>query len=146
MTDQKTDMVNHPPHYTTGGIEVIDFIDFMVNDPADYYIGNVVKYLSRAGKKGDAVEDYRKARWYLERLYKKYKNRWARSAVHVISIEFIIRSANHYCLTKGLPRGAAKALIYIKRAADSLDAGWLPVALAELDELIEQEVKDGHSV
>ena len=58
------DLVNHPPHYKTGGIETIDFIEAK---DLNYRLGNVIKYVSRAGKKGDPLEDLRKAKWYLER-------------------------------------------------------------------------------
>lgn len=57
------DMVNHPPHYTVGGIETIDFIEAK---GLGYLLGNVVKYVSRAAHKG-GVEDLKKAKWYLER-------------------------------------------------------------------------------
>jgi hypothetical protein len=60
----RKDMVNHPPHYTSGGIETIDFIEAK---QLGYHLGNVVKYVVRAGKKGDALEDLNKARWYLDR-------------------------------------------------------------------------------
>lgn len=63
------DMVNQPPHYTTGGIEVIDFIEAK---GLDYHLGNVIKYLSRAGKKGDKLEDMKKARWYLDRAIERH--------------------------------------------------------------------------
>jgi hypothetical protein len=63
------DMVNHPPHYKVGGIEVIDFIEAK---QLGYNLGNVVKYVSRAGKKGtDALQDLQKARWYLERAIQR---------------------------------------------------------------------------
>jgi len=58
------DMVNHPPHYTDGGIETIDFIEAK---KLDYHLGNAVKYITRAGKKADALEDLKKAQWYLNR-------------------------------------------------------------------------------
>lgn len=58
------DMVNHPPHYTEGGIETIDFIEAK---GFNYHLGQVIKYVSRAGKKNDALEDLKKARWYLDR-------------------------------------------------------------------------------
>lgn len=60
------DPVNHPDHYTSGGIETIDFIEAK---DLPYHLGNVVKYVSRAGKKtgADTVEDLKKARWYLDR-------------------------------------------------------------------------------
>jgi hypothetical protein len=60
----KADIVNHPPHYTVGGIEVIDFIEAK---GLGYNLGNVVKYVSRAGSKDDALQDLQKARWYLNR-------------------------------------------------------------------------------
>ena len=59
-----SDMVNHPPHYNTGGIEVIDAIEAW---ELDFHLGNAVKYIARAGRKGDELEDLRKARWYLKR-------------------------------------------------------------------------------
>jgi len=58
------DMVNHPPHYTGGGIETIDFIEAK---GLNYHLGNVVKYITRADHKGDRLENLRKARWYLDR-------------------------------------------------------------------------------
>lgn len=64
----KTDMVNHPPHYTVGGIETIDFIEAK---QLSYHLGNVVKYVVRAGHKGDPLQDLQKARWYLERAIQK---------------------------------------------------------------------------
>jgi len=60
----KDDMVNHPPHYTHGGIEVIAAIEAW---GLGYHLGNVVKYVARAEHKGRYVEDLRKAKWYLER-------------------------------------------------------------------------------
>ena len=64
VTTHHTDMINHPPHYTTGGIETIDFIEAK---KLDYNLGNVVKYITRADHKGDKYEDLCKARWYLNR-------------------------------------------------------------------------------
>jgi len=62
---QTDDTVNHPPHYRAGGIETIDFIEAK---DLNYRLGNVVKYVSRAGKKAsDPIEDLKKAAWYLER-------------------------------------------------------------------------------
>ena len=60
--------MNHPPHYTVGGLEVIDFIEAK---QLSYHLGNVVKYIVRAGHKGDALQDLQKARWYLERAIQK---------------------------------------------------------------------------
>ena len=58
------DPVNHPAHYTAGGIETIDFIEAK---KLGYNLGNVVKYITRSGLKGNQLEDLRKAQWYLSR-------------------------------------------------------------------------------
>ena len=60
----KSDPVNHPPHYKAGGVETIDFIEAK---DLNYRLGNVVKYVTRAEKKGNPIEDLKKARWYLDR-------------------------------------------------------------------------------
>lgn len=61
---KKEDAINHPSHYTRGKIEVIDFIE---DQQLPYHLGNVIKYIARAGYKGDKLEDLKKARWYLDR-------------------------------------------------------------------------------
>ena len=58
------DNVNHPPHYKTGGIETIDFIEAK---DLGYHLGNVIKYVTRAKHKGTELEDLKKAQWYLDR-------------------------------------------------------------------------------
>jgi hypothetical protein len=60
------DLVNKPPHYTDGGVDTLKFIEAK---DLNYRLGNVVKYVSRAGKKmgSDPVQDLEKARFYLER-------------------------------------------------------------------------------
>jgi len=68
--EMKADMVNHPAHYKVGGIEAIDYIQAKLSKEefAGYCRGNALKYLSRAGHKDDAAQEYRKAIWYIERL------------------------------------------------------------------------------
>lgn len=65
--DAANDPVSHPSHYTDGKIEVIDFIQ---DKHLDFARGNVVKYISRAGKKGGSkekeLEDLKKARQYCD--------------------------------------------------------------------------------
>ena len=66
------DLINHPQHYTLGKIEVIDFIE---DKGLNFNLGNVVKYVARAGHKkssgksmdAKALEDLKKAQWYLNR-------------------------------------------------------------------------------
>lgn len=60
------DPVNHPSHYTDGGIETIDFIE---GKQLGFHLGNAVKYITRAGKKDPdkTIEDLEKAVWYIKR-------------------------------------------------------------------------------
>ena len=60
------DSVNHPAHYTTGKIEVIDFI---TDKKLNFCRGNAVKYIVRAGLKDPdkEIEDLEKAIFYLNR-------------------------------------------------------------------------------
>lgn len=63
------DMVNHPAHYTDTGIkckcgEHIEVIN--ITRELNFCLGNVVKYILRAGKKGDRLEDLRKAKRYID--------------------------------------------------------------------------------
>lgn len=66
----KYDPVNRPVHYTSGKIEVIDFIE---DQKLGFCLGNAIKYIARAGKKDKAKEkeDIKKAIWYLERYIKE---------------------------------------------------------------------------
>lgn len=65
--ENKTDAVNQPSHYTSGNIEVIDYIkDNLTPEMYEgYCIGNVQKYVSRYRNKG-GVEDLKKAEVYLK--------------------------------------------------------------------------------
>ena len=68
------DSVNHPAHYTAGGIECIDCIESMIapikNPTYAFLTGQSLKYLARYTMK-NGVEDLKKARWYLDRLIGK---------------------------------------------------------------------------
>jgi hypothetical protein len=59
-----------PDHYKVGGIETIDYMKAK-STPEEFegYLRlSSLKYLSRAGHKGEALEDYRKALWFVTRL------------------------------------------------------------------------------
>jgi hypothetical protein len=69
----KKEMVDHPKHY--GGknnpyeaIKVIEAWDL------GFCLGNTIKYISRAGKKDNTLQDLEKALWYLEREVNKLKD------------------------------------------------------------------------
>jgi hypothetical protein len=66
-----TDSVNHPAHYTShpSGVECIQVTEHM-----NFCVGNAVKYLWRAGLKGDVVEDLKKARWYIDREIRRLES------------------------------------------------------------------------
>lgn len=61
-------MIDKPKHYqTNSGMQPIDVIEaFGLN----FCLGNAIKYICRAGKKGDKNEDLQKAIWYLQRELK----------------------------------------------------------------------------
>lgn len=63
------DVVNHPPHYTEGGIECIEAIEAQLTaeEYRGYLKGNCVKYLWRERHKG-GVESLKKAQWYMDHL------------------------------------------------------------------------------
>lgn len=77
----KRDRVSHPSHYTwlkeKCGVEVIDITRHL-----DFDCGNVVKYVLRHGYKDEegmsnkakAIEDLKKARWYLDDKIKMLEN------------------------------------------------------------------------
>lgn len=58
------DAVNHPKHYgqNSKGIECIDVVEEL-----SFNTGNAIKYLWRAGYKGDIIEDLKKSVWYIQR-------------------------------------------------------------------------------
>jgi len=58
------DLVNRPPHYMKhpSGVECIEITEHM-----NFCRGNAIKYIWRAGEKGDAITDLQKAKWYVER-------------------------------------------------------------------------------
>jgi hypothetical protein len=58
-----SDPVNHPTHYLhPSGVECIDVVEHH-----SFLRGNAIKYLWRAGQKGNELEDLKKARWYVDR-------------------------------------------------------------------------------
>jgi hypothetical protein len=63
MIDEKID---HPAHYG-GELSPYEAIKVIEAWGLGFCLGNVVKYVSRAGKKGDRIEDLKKAAWYLQR-------------------------------------------------------------------------------
>ena len=65
------DPINHPDHYTShpSGAECIEIAEWF-----PFNLGNAIKYIWRAGRKGDRLEDLRKARWYVDREILRLEN------------------------------------------------------------------------
>jgi hypothetical protein len=65
-----SDMVNNPVHYTQhpSGVEAIE-----ITEHFNFNCGNAIKYIWRAGLKGNAIQDLQKAAWYIEREINKLK-------------------------------------------------------------------------
>ena len=73
--EAQNDMVNSPAHYTRGSQECIDTIEEAIQDAPDPIVGalqyQVLKYILRIWLKDNALQDSKKARWYLNRLISK---------------------------------------------------------------------------
>lgn len=66
------DEVHHPAHYNRGEIECLEFIEDQGHGKS-FTVGSAMKYITRAGAKGDELEDLRKAAWYLQRRIEQVK-------------------------------------------------------------------------
>lgn len=77
--EDSEDKVNSPSHYTSGKIEVIDFIE---DQKLGFCLGSAVKYICRAGKKKSegmslkekAIQDLKKAIWFIQRRIYELEN------------------------------------------------------------------------
>lgn len=67
---RESDPVAHPAHYG-GEADPYEAIKVIEAWGLDFHLGNTLKYIRRAGLKGDALEDLRKSRWYLDRLIER---------------------------------------------------------------------------
>ncbi len=77
-----SDPVNHPAHYQRDdGFECIELVELL-----PFCEGNAIKYIFRAGRKGDAMEDLRKALWYAERATHSFFW-WPRRPGHTPTVE-----------------------------------------------------------
>ena len=66
------DPIGHPSHYTQhpSGLECIQITEHMC-----FCLGNAIKYIWRADLKNDAIEDLKKARWYIDREINRRENK-----------------------------------------------------------------------
>ena len=75
-----SDPINHPAHYNQGDVEPIDAIEAW---SLGFSLGNAVKYIARHNHKGTALQDLRKARWYLEREIERLEKHAATHAANI---------------------------------------------------------------
>ena len=70
------DLVNHPEHYTTGGIECIDAMESFMS--TEEFVGHckacAFKYIWRCGKKDVEIQELSKAKWYIDKALKVLEN------------------------------------------------------------------------
>ena len=64
------DSINHPKHYNINwaGEQAIETYDYINSWKMGYAEGNIIKYVSRHKYKGKALQDLKKARWYLDKM------------------------------------------------------------------------------
>ena len=80
VNDTREDLVNHPPHYKYGNMEILDIIkEKSKNTRMSHYEfciwGQMIQYLFRFDLKGDWETDLKKARFYLDALIREEKQR-----------------------------------------------------------------------
>jgi hypothetical protein len=66
-----SESIDHPKHY--GGNNTYEAIKVIEHYNLDFHLGNVLKYILRADKKGKELEDLKKAQWYLNRRIEQYE-------------------------------------------------------------------------
>jgi hypothetical protein len=86
------DLVNHPPHYTAGRVETIEYIEDCVAHAPDPVLGGLqwqaLKYLgTRLWLKGSTLQDARKARFYLDRLIAKLESQASTASAAAPAVE-----------------------------------------------------------
>ena len=97
------EQVNHPSHYG-GEDNTYEAIKVIENWNLGFCLGNVVKYISRAGKKdsGKTLEDLRKALWYLQREISNLEAVEKSDAFLACMKEMLDKSTSHVPATGGL--------------------------------------------
>jgi hypothetical protein len=94
----------NPEHYTSGGIECIDYLEAKLEGRdgfEGFCIGNAIKYLTRADMKGPGIEDYKKARWYVDRLIANREKSDAEADAEVDKAEATLAARDEWALPEG---------------------------------------------
>lgn len=92
MLDQG-DEIDHPDHYVKG--REIEPIDVIEDWQLGYHLGSALKYIARAGRKDDLVQDLKKAVWYLDRFIDNHDPQAAADeAVTEVALSWLDELAN----------------------------------------------------
>lgn len=87
VNGEKHDPVDHPSHYTSEDLYYIPAECIQVSRLLSFSLGNVIKYIWRMGRKGNAVEDAKKACWYLDDAFKtEVETRNEQEALGILSV------------------------------------------------------------
>jgi len=139
MNTPADDPVNHPAHYTThpSGVECIQITEHM-----GFNLGNAVKYIWRADAKGNALEDLRKAAWYLEREIARREGQICASgqshAPHTVD--------GRHCLGIGpVPTGTIVTDAVVARAIEDAKARGVDISPRAADAIIDLAVADARA-
>jgi hypothetical protein len=141
------DVVNKPSHYAEGRkfepIAVIE--DWGLN----YHLGNALKYISRAGRKDDVLQDLRKAVWYIERYVEEEENN-RNCVIEQEQVDFETGCVNLYSeVLKADPRDLEPTAAPVdSRSVWDADEDWMhegPTNHQEYLKLLEVSSRDGYA-
>lgn len=108
--EKEHDRVNHPSHYTShpSGVECLTVARHM-----GFNLGNAMKYIWRAGLKGSAVEDLKKARFYLDDEITRLEGDVPLTDAHGNTTTFVDSGDGLLKSLEGVPRGTAKVCVEV---------------------------------
>jgi len=140
MEVAEVDMVEHPPHYITeAGIEAIDVIEHY-GFGVSFHLGNVLKYLLRAGRKTENRKtDCQKAMWYLMRYIEDDESNLVWPEANPGAVEW--HSPPTIIAAFGLTdTSQGRAVGYLLEVAleEDCEADNLDLAIAQLERAIEE--------
>jgi len=129
---EPVEMVNNPPHYTShpSGVQAIEVCEHL-----SFNLGNAVKYVWRAGKKGDREQDLSKAEWYLRRELARVAGSALDAAACATAVLTVVSTGHD-----GLLESVLKALLW------RLEVGGLRDSVPLLDDclgLVRAELREG---
>ena len=117
----KPDMVNKPPHYKdASGIECKEIT---CHRKMPFSLGNAIKYLYRAGSKGDLLEDLKKAEWYLRVAYLNDERVPKAVEVRLLEVAAVRKTAAGRALNAIRLHEVSAAYQSVKSEIERLEAG-----------------------